>query len=233
MTPDTPAAAPTAPDGTPPPVRIDDARLTDQSPFLSLLSTATPDEPMPLAVHMALFLEPGPPLSHGDALCLIARDAHHRPVGALIGGVPRWVYENPHCAEYPVRDQLASRVAIIHGMAVHPDHRRQGIARKLIRAAERRFAHAGYRLLTLQHTPDRAPVYAKLGFRSSDMLLINLPGGNLLTQQFGTMRSAARPLATDVDLVTVPGAPAPVVSGILPGSQISPTMRYTGGRLTP
>lgn len=200
-------------------VRIDRARRSDLDVFLSLLSTTAPGEPVPPTVAQSLYPPPGPPFTHGTTLCLVARDADRQPVGALLGGIPRWVYQHELCrADRRLPLVLEHRVASIHAVALHPAHRRQGIARKLTRAAERRFRDAGFSLSVLEHAPALTGLYTRLGYHAGDsQLILAMPYGNLLGQQYETLLSAVKPLAPGVSVVTVPGAPARIVSGIIPG----------------
>ncbi|MGP4004816.1 GNAT family N-acetyltransferase [Streptomyces sp. 8N706] len=225
-------STPTTGPATASPVRIGDARPADTGTYLPLIAATTPGHPLPTNLGQVLSLRPGPPLSHGPILCLVAKNTHQHTVGALLGGVPKWVYEHPLCARTALPRFLKSRIAAIHAVAVHPNHRGQGIARKLIRAAERRFRQAGYQLLTLEHPPELTTFYEGLGYLSDTKLIMKLPGEDLLGQQSNGLRSAAKPLSSRVEIVHIPGAPARIVSGILPGCHISPTMRFTNGYLT-
>jgi len=222
----TPTPAPT---GTPSPVRVDNARLADTDAYLQLIAMATPGQPAPPAIARDLTLPPDYLLTHGR-VCLVVRDTHRHPIGALLASVPHWVHEHPACAGTPLPGLLQHLVVAINAIAVHPDHRQQGLARKLIRAAERRLTHTGYQLITLEHAPPLSPFYDKLGYLSDPHLLMTLPKGNLLAVYTTGLLSAVKPLTGEIDVVRVPGAPARIVSGIL-GHRVPPTARFTNGRL--
>ncbi|MET8681984.1 GNAT family N-acetyltransferase [Streptomyces sp. NPDC004647] len=235
--PGTPGAAGAQLTGTasPSPVCVGEARPVDTDAFLALIAAATPNDPLPPILGQILSFQPGRPrrpLSHGDMLCLVARDTAGRPVGALLGGVPKWVFEHPLCAGTVLPPKLRERVSTIHAVVVDPAHRGRGIAGKLIRAAERRLWQAGYQLLTLEHPATLTPFYEKLGYLSDEELIMMLPGADLLELEAEGLLLAVKPLSNEVKMVTVPGAPARIVSGILPGCHVSATMRFHNGRLT-
>ncbi|KNE78794.1 GNAT family N-acetyltransferase [Streptomyces xinghaiensis] len=218
---------------TPPAVRIVPARRADIGPYFDLIDLATPGRPRPPGLDRVLSLLPAPPpLSHGPFLCLTARDRNDRVVGALLAGPPRWAFEHPLYTDVPELSLfLQECVTAVYAMAVDPAHRRRGIARRLLRAAERRFREAGYLLATLEHGTDLSGFYTHLGYTCDPMLLINLPGDPLLGQTTSEGNSAVKPLHPQVRLHQVPGAPARIISGLLPGTDIPPTARFHDNQL--
>lgn|GEM_PF-671298 len=52
----------------------------------------------------------------------------------------------------------------IHYVATEPDHRRRGVATRLLTEVLSRAAEAGFRTATLQASPDGRPVYLRMGF---------------------------------------------------------------------
>jgi len=178
-------------------------------------------------------LRPGPPFTHGPAMLLTAHlPGHAEPVGALVGGVPNWIYTHPLNTSGNLAAVLSPLVFTIHTVAVRPEARGQGIGRKLIRAAERRAAQAGYTLATLEHEPDLAAFYTRLGYRTGQRkMIIALSPQDLCGMKYDDLWAAAKPLAAHVRIVDIPGAPAPIVSGMVPGSTLPATTRIQDGQL--
>jgi GNAT superfamily N-acetyltransferase len=205
------------------PVRIGRARFRDLDPVSDLLSLVSPGEPVPSMVPVALSLPPGR-LTHGDCLCLTAR-VGNRIAGVLMASPPRWT------ETHPLRAALVRSVLYIGGVAVAPDYRKRGIASELLRAAEHHSRLAGLRLLTLEHPPGLTGFYNQRGYTAGqERLLVALPDGVQVRKMPGH-RSAVKPLALGVGLTEVPGAPAGVVTGLLPGCAVPPSARYRHGRL--
>ncbi|WP_425472858.1 GNAT family N-acetyltransferase [Streptomyces botrytidirepellens] len=135
------------------------------------------------------------------------------------------------CSGRQLSAALARRIFNIHTIAVAPGCRRQGIARKLIRSAERRARESGFQLAVLEHQPELTGFYTRLGYHAGDSrLLIAMPRRNLLSQCYGLL-TAAKPLTAQVSVVDVPGAPARIVSGLLPGTDLPESARFTRGQL--
>lgn len=107
------------------PVTIRPATTADIDDVLALWSTArsanasTPDTPEALQALIAT--SPG--------ALLIAEDTHQGIVGALVAAWDGW------------RGNM-------YRLAVHPDHRREGIARELVRHGERHLQSRGARRVT-------------------------------------------------------------------------------------
>ncbi|MFI1203544.1 GNAT family N-acetyltransferase [Streptomyces sp. NPDC020883] len=213
---------------------IDAARPADQDAFLSLVGLATPGTPVPESITGAIHLPLCPPLTHGTALALVARTPHSpHPVGALIGGIPQWVFAHPLCVERKVLPKLlSSLVFTISAVAVTPGARGQGIGRKLIRSAERRAREANFALVTLEHEPVLGDFYTRLGYHTGDrQLVIALTSCDLLGQEFDGLHTAYKGLTPNIRVVEVPGAPARIVSGMLPGSTLPASARLDGRRV--
>ncbi|MEU2357737.1 GNAT family N-acetyltransferase [Streptomyces misionensis] len=206
-----------------PPVRIGRARFRDLDAVCDLLSLVSPGEAVPRTVPVALSLPPGR-LTHGDCLCLTAR-LGDRIVGVLMASPPRWT------ETHPLRIELVRSVLYIGGVAVAPDCRGRGIASELLRAAEQHSRAAGLRLITLEHPPGLTGFYTRHGYTAGqERLLVALPDGVQVRKMPGH-QSAVKPLALRVGLTEVPGAPARVVTGLLPGCAVPPSARYRDGRL--
>lgn len=71
----------------------------------------------------------------------------------------------------------ATEAAKIRAFFVHPDHARQGIGSRLLRASEEAAQRAGFRRLELIATLTGVPLYASRGWRSHERLEFPLPGG--------------------------------------------------------
>ncbi|MYM56122.1 GNAT family N-acetyltransferase [Thalassovita mangrovi] len=93
----------------------------------------------------------------GHRLLLVAQDD-----GVVVGTVSL-VTASP--ANQPHRAEISK-------LLVHPDHRRKGIAKRLMRAAEQAAVDAGKSLLTLDtRSGDSAePLYASLGFETAGVI---------------------------------------------------------------
>lgn len=207
-----------------PRIRIGRARFRDVDSFVDLLSLVNPGHPVPPLVLTALALRPGR-LTHGDCLCLIARSGD-RVVGALMASPPRWT------DTHPLRPSLVRSVLYIGGVAVASGHRSHGIATGLLNMAEQHGRHAGLRLLTLEHPPAMTEFYTRLGYSAGqERLIVALPGPALQERKMPGHLSAVKRLDLGVGLATVPGAPAAIVTDLLPGCSLPPSARYRNGRL--
>jgi GNAT superfamily N-acetyltransferase len=220
-------------------VRIEPFRPAARADFLELLALATPGEPLPVAVTQATYLPQGsPPFTHGPAMCLTAYTTDsNRPVGALVASPPEWAFTHPLTVASPWLSKLLQHsVLCINGVAVRPDHRGLGVARALIDSAERRARRAGFGLAILEHERhmNLTGFYQRLGYTVADnRLIVAVPASELLCQQLPRRyKIAAKPLTAGTRVLTVPGAPAPVISGLLPGCDIPPTARFRNGILT-
>jgi GNAT superfamily N-acetyltransferase len=78
--------------------------------------------------------------------------------------------------EDPMLD-AASEPARIRAFYVHPAHARQGLGRLLFRTCAADARAAGFRELTLVATMPGEPLYAALGFRVVERLVVDLPSG--------------------------------------------------------
>lgn len=214
------------------PFTIRVAGHADTAAFMELIAHADPHDPDPFGLARDILARrPEPPLSHHRDLCLLAKDGTGAIVGALLGGVPRWLLEHPGIDTLALADRMVSRLGMIHAVAVHPDHRRRGIGRALIQRAERRFAQAGYGLMTLNHAPELDDYYRALGYTVDDALLVHLPQQRLIGMTTDDTRMSAKPLHPSVRLADVPGAPHRVITSLLPGAALPPGASFDGTRL--
>lgn len=209
---------------------------TDHADFLTLLALTTSGGHLPAEAGAVLTLPPQGPLNtHGPALCLTAqprRGTNQSPIGALFASFPDWAVEHPLAQRAPyLTETLSRRVLLVYGVAVAPQHRRQGIARALLAETENRARAVGYRMITLLHTPDLAPFYQHLGYITAHNVTIAMPDAAMgLTQPLPYM-TAVKPLVPSVRVRHLPGAPGPVVSGLLPGWDLPAEARFENGRL--
>lgn len=215
------------------PFRLRDAGRRDLDAFMNLIRHADPEHPSPFhSARLMLGLAPEPPLSHNLNLCLIAEDRRGKPVGALLAGPPDWLVEHPGLRGPSLLLALVHRMTMIQGVAVDPKYRGRGLGKALIRTAERRYREAGWALSMLVHDPSLAPFYQGLGYASHPGLLMNLPSPHpLIGQDFLNRLTALKPLAADVRLADVLFAPCPVISGVLPGSQVPDHAWFDGAAL--
>ena len=112
-------------------------------------------------------------------------------------------------------------------------HRRHGIGRALIAAAEQYFRDAGFKLCTLQHTPDPdlTRFYSRLGYLSAPQLIILVPGEHLFGEEAPGYLMAVKPLYPRVEVVMLPQAPGPIASGLFRDCTLPPGARFENGRL--
>ncbi|MEU3639934.1 GNAT family N-acetyltransferase [Streptomyces albogriseolus] len=218
--------------------RIDIAPLTrpDHADYLALLGLTTSTGSLPPETEEVLTMDPmGPLATHGPALCLTARQRRStspKPVGALFASSPDWAHQHPLVRHDPSLSYLLSRTALlIYGIAVTPHRRRQGIARALLTATEHRAATAGYRLTTLIHNPDLTDFYQRLGYTTAHQITIAMPDAGMGLTQPPPYLTAVKALHPDVQIRHLPGAPGPVVSGLLPGWDLPAGARFEDGRL--
>ncbi|MFF3256985.1 GNAT family N-acetyltransferase [Actinacidiphila glaucinigra] len=220
-----------------PGVRIEPAQPGDADAYFPLLLTAISrrseaDLPAPPEMLAA----PPERLTHGQALCLVARDTTTgQVVGALAAGAATWIDENPLTDPATMRGFLLAglmkyRIAGIHAVAVAPTHHHRGVGRALITAAEQYLRQAGFRLATLLHDPVLTGFYARLGYLSTPLLISFTPGGLFGEDHVGYL-TAVKPLEPGVELVTVPQAPAPIASGVFPGCTVPAGSWFEDGHL--
>ncbi|MFI8459158.1 GNAT family N-acetyltransferase [Kitasatospora sp. NPDC085464] len=221
---------PSSPNG--PAITVRDATRADTSAFMDVIAHADPDDPNPFwPARAVLASRPAGPLSHGDNLCLLAEDNVGVLVGALLAGPPRWVLDHPGLAgQAQARKLLFSRVAVINGVAVHPGHRRQGIARAMLRSAEQRLTRAGRGLVTLDHSPALDGFYRRLGYSVNDALVVHVPGDRLLAIGDPNLRRSSKVLDRATRLADVPGLPYQVVTRLVPGAFLPDTGVVFDGR---
>ncbi|OEJ62575.1 hypothetical protein BGM19_35880 [Streptomyces agglomeratus] len=81
-----------------------------------------------------------------------------------------------------LRHTLTGRVSNIDTIAVHPDHRRQGIATRILTRVETDFRNAGYRALTLRHEHVKKRFFTAHGFTILPSLAVDLPHLGLFTR---------------------------------------------------
>ncbi|MEU1466092.1 GNAT family N-acetyltransferase [Streptomyces sp. NPDC005727] len=133
------------------------------------------------------------PFSHGFNHFLFAETADGTPVGAVHVGPARWMLERQIPAH--TRRALVERVSHIDTIAVHPDHRRQGIASTLMARVETDFRNAGYRALTLRHEHDKKRFFTAHGYTTLPRLAVDLPPFGLFTHYDPAWKYAVKPLA--------------------------------------
>ncbi|MGW8995841.1 GNAT family N-acetyltransferase [Streptomyces zhihengii] len=218
--------------------RIDVAPLQrpDHADYIELLELTTVSGHLPPEVrHVLTLLAAQPPSTHGTALCLTARprrSTHPKPAGALLASFPDWAFHHPLTQNNPALAQVLSRtVLLIYGVATAPTRRRQGIARTLLTEAEDRARTAGYGMTTLLHAPHLTDFYEHLGYTTAHHVTIALPDAAMGLTQPQPCLTAVKALRPDIHIRKLPGAPGPVVTGLLPGWDLPPTARFEDGHL--
>ncbi|MER5378471.1 GNAT family N-acetyltransferase [Streptomyces sp. NPDC002553] len=224
----TPAAALPARPRT---ARIDVAPLErpDHADYVGLLA-------LPAEAQQILTMDPvGPLATHGTALCLTARlrrSSSPKPVGAVFAASPDWAYQHPLTLDDPGLAHVLARTALlVYGVATAPNRRRQGIARALLTETENRARAAGYRMTTLLHTPELTGFYEHLGYTTARHVTIAMPDAGIGLTQPPPFLTAVKALRPDVRIRMLPGAPGPVVTGLLPGWDLPTGARFEDGRL--
>ncbi|MFD8900538.1 GNAT family N-acetyltransferase [Streptomyces ardesiacus] len=153
----------------------------------------------------------GGPFSHGLNHFLFAETADGTPVGAVHVGPARWMLNRQIPAR--IRHTLTDRVSNIDTIAVHPDHRRQGIATRILARVETDFRRAGYRALTLRHEHDKKRFFTAHGYTSLPRLAVDLPPIGLFTQHDPGWKYAVKPLDHTVTFTSQRGLTT--VTGLL------------------
>ncbi|MFD9484128.1 GNAT family N-acetyltransferase [Streptomyces sp. NPDC059991] len=205
---------------SPHPIRIRAAHAGDTDAvveLVSLIDLHLPASEVPQALapmRGVLAAEHSQPLTHGCNLILIAETQDGQPVGAITCGPPLWIAHHPRIPRF-MTTMLLRRISAVHGLAVQPSHRGQGIARNLLRTAELALTRADYTILTLRHDRDLKTYYAPLGYSSADRLVIDLPPIGPITLKEQDWDFAVKPLSLQVSFTARAGFRTPVVTGAL------------------
>ncbi|MFF9158350.1 GNAT family N-acetyltransferase [Streptomyces sp. NPDC014846] len=153
-------------------------------------------------IALALRDERGP-FSHAFNHFLFAETTDGTPIAAVHVGPGRWMLDR----QIPnrLRRTLVERVSNIDTIAVHPDHRGQGIATRILDRVEDDFRQAGYRALTLRHEHDKKRFFTARGYTSLPRLAVDLPPTGLFTRAEPGWKFAVKPLDPTVTLTTQRG----------------------------
>ncbi|MFK0119230.1 GNAT family N-acetyltransferase [Streptomyces sp. NPDC090994] len=146
------------------------------------------------------------PLSHRRNHFLIAENSEGVPVGAITCGPAKWM-SDPNRSPKIMRRRIIERISTVHGLAVVPAYRNQGIARALLQHAEQTFRDAEYTALTLRHDRSLTTFYGQLGYTSHNRLSLKLPTGELLSLVERGWKHAFKVLAPTASVTTVQGMP--------------------------
>lgn len=193
-------------------IRIRTATAADGETVVELISLVdlhlrADEVPAALApMRHALTDSDAGPLSHRRNHFLIAEDANGFPVGAIACGPANWIFD-PDRAPRFMHPKLVRRISTIHGLAVRPEYRSNGIARALLQQAEETFRSAEYAALTLRHERDLTSFYRRLGYTSSNRLSLTLPTGELLSLVDRGWKHAFKVLSPSATVATVQGLP--------------------------
>lgn len=103
--------------------------------------------------------------------------------------------------------------------------------RALLTETETRVRSTRHRLSTLIHKPELADFYQRLGYTTAHHVTVLVPGEAMGLTQPRPFMTAVKPLHPSVRIRTVPGAPGPVVTGLVPGCDLPPTASFRNGRL--
>lgn len=210
---------------------VRETRPADVNVYMELVSRLNPDAPDLVPLRRAFDENGQLTLRANLTLALVATDERGRPVGALLGGVPKWLVNHPVCT--PLHTiPLVKRVAYISALFVRPEYRKIGVGRSLIERAEIEFRAAGRRLVTLMHTPELVSYYNALGYETSSCFAAYVPKGLLLIAESadGT-HMAAKALDPRVGRATVFGVPVPVLTGVLCEETLPAGAWFDGERL--
>ncbi|MFC9266165.1 GNAT family N-acetyltransferase [Streptomyces zhihengii] len=151
-----------------------------------------------------------PPFSHGLNHFLFAT-LDDQPVGAVHVGPARWMLDRSIPAR--IRRTLVEKVSSIDTIAVHSDHRCQGIATAILARVENDFAAAGYRALALRHEHRMRHFFTAHGFTSLPRLAVDLGPAGLFTEYDREWKYAVKPLDPAITFTTHRGLH--VLSGLL------------------
>ncbi|WND40800.1 GNAT family N-acetyltransferase (plasmid) [Streptomyces sp. BB1-1-1] len=146
------------------------------------------------------------PLSHRRNHFLIAENSKGAPVGAIACGHAKWM-SDPNRSPKIMHRRIVERITTVHGLAVVPTYRNQGIARALLQHAEQTFRDAGYTALTLRHERSLTKFYGRLGYTSHNRLSLKLPTGELLSLVDRGWKHAFKVLTPTTSITTVQGMP--------------------------
>ncbi|MFE9250886.1 GNAT family N-acetyltransferase [Streptomyces sp. NPDC007088] len=155
---------------------------------------------------------PGDAFSHVDSNhFLFAEAADGTPVGAIHVGPPHWMCD----LTFPRHTQraLATRVSNIDTIAIHPDHRRQGIATALLTRVEDDYRRAGFRALTLRHEHGNKHFFTASGYTSLSRLAMDVPPFGLVSLRAPGWKYAVKLLDPAVTFTNLRGFMT--VSGLL------------------
>ncbi|MCZ1012004.1 GNAT family N-acetyltransferase [Streptomyces lydicus] len=208
----------------------------DHTDYLALLALSISGDQLPDGMGEILAMPPyRAPFTQGPALCLTARlrrSSNPKPVGAVFASFPDWAREHALVQGDPNLSALLCQTAIlVYGLAVTPGRRGQGIARALLTEVEGRARSVGYRMATLLHKPELADFYRRLGYTSGHHVTIAMSHAAMGLAQPMPFMTAVKPLHPDVQVREMPGAPGPVVGGLLPGWDLPSHARFEDGRL--
>ncbi|MGW6144400.1 GNAT family N-acetyltransferase [Streptomyces sp. NPDC055140] len=217
-TPDVSPAQPSGPAGTltPPSITIRPVRANEIDTYFALtllVDLHLPANELPAlknTIAAALHDERGP-FSHGLNHFLFAETTDGTPVGAVHVGPAHWML-NP---QIPARTRrtLTDRVSNIDTIAIHPEHRRQGLATRLLAHVETDFRHAGFRALTLRHEHAKKHFFTTHGYTSLPRLTVDLPPTGLFVQHDPGWKHAVKPLNHTVTFTSQRGLTT--VTGLL------------------
>ncbi|MFE9121329.1 GNAT family N-acetyltransferase [Streptomyces sp. NPDC007172] len=154
----------------------------------------------------ALTISDDGPLSHRRNHFLIAENGEGIPVGAIACGPPKWMFDR-NLSPSTLQHVMVERISTVHGLAVLPALRHQGIARTLLHHAEETFRGAGFTVLTLRHHRDLTRFYGRLGYTSHNRLSLTLPSGELLSLLDRGWKHAFKILSPTATITTVQGMP--------------------------
>ncbi|MFF8431001.1 GNAT family N-acetyltransferase [Streptomyces sp. NPDC016566] len=153
-------------------------------------------------ITRALHDERGP-FSHAFNHFLFAETLDGTPVAAVHVGPGHWMLNRQIPTR--IRRTLVQRVSNIDTIAVHPDHRGQGIATRILTHIEADFRRAGYRALTLRHEHDKKHFFTARGYTSLPRLAVDLPPTGLFTHHDPGWKHAVKPLDDTVTLTSQRG----------------------------